>query len=159
MICTYCSTNIPDDSVFCVNCGNKLAEKSSVPNHIYKCGTCGNQVQPDAKFCVNCGSSISAIDTTNSGTDLKLQKVQLQMQAMALKTQQEQLKLQQKQFASMPKCPRCGSTSLSGNKKGFGVGKAVVGAMALGPLGLMAGNIGAKKVTVTCLSCGKQFKV
>lgn len=58
----------------------------------------------------------------------------------------------------MAKCPRCGSTSLSGNKKGFGIGKAVVGAALIGPLGLVAGNIGAHKVQVTCLNCGKKFK-
>lgn len=55
-------------------------------------------------------------------------------------------------------CPKCGSTSLTANKKGFGVGKAVIGAAAIGAIGLTAGNIGAKKITVTCLNCGHQFK-
>jgi len=63
-------------------------------------------------------------------------------------------------------CPKCGSTSLSANKKGFGIGKAVVGGIAgvvaplgiLGLMGLTAGNIGSKKVRVTCLKCGYQFK-
>ncbi len=54
-------------------------------------------------------------------------------------------------------CPKCGCTNLSADKKGFGIGKAVVGAVALGPIGLVAGNIGAKKVRVTCLKCGHQF--
>ncbi|MDN9164620.1 zinc ribbon domain-containing protein [Clostridioides difficile] len=54
-------------------------------------------------------------------------------------------------------CPACGSTSLTAHKKGFGIGKAVIGATVFMPLGLVAGNIGAKKVRVTCLSCGKQF--
>ena len=54
-------------------------------------------------------------------------------------------------------CPKCGSTSLSANKKGFGVGKAVVGAAFTGGIGLVAGNIGAKKVRITCLNCGHQF--
>ncbi len=54
-------------------------------------------------------------------------------------------------------CPKCYSTSLSANKKGFGVGKAVVGAALTGGIGLIAGNIGAKKVRVTCLKCGHQF--
>lgn len=55
------------------------------------------------------------------------------------------------------KCPKCGSTSLSANKKGFGIGKSVVGATIAGPIGLMAGNIGSKKVRITCLKCGHQF--
>ena len=56
-------------------------------------------------------------------------------------------------------CPKCGSASLSANKKGFGVGKAVVGAYVAGPVGLVAGNIGAKKVWVTCLNCGHRWKI
>lgn len=54
-------------------------------------------------------------------------------------------------------CPKCYSMSLSSHKKGFGIGKAVVGTAIAGPLGLVAGNIGAKKVRVTCLKCGHQF--
>lgn len=54
-------------------------------------------------------------------------------------------------------CPKCHSTSLSAHKKGFGIGKAVVGAALTGGIGLVAGNIGAKKVRVTCLKCGHQF--
>lgn len=76
-----------------------------------------------------------------------------------LKIQKKQLKLQEKQFKSIAKCPKCGSTSLAANKKGFGVGKAVIGGSIAGPLGLVAGNIGAKKVNVTCLNCGKKFKL
>lgn len=56
-------------------------------------------------------------------------------------------------------CPKCGSTSLSANKKGFGIGKAVLGASIAGNLGLMAGNINAKKVWVTCLNCGHRWKL
>ncbi len=56
-----------------------------------------------------------------------------------------------------PRCPRCGSTSITANQKGFGVGKAVVGAAVAGPLGLVLGNAGAKKVRITCLACGYQW--
>ena len=55
-------------------------------------------------------------------------------------------------------CPKCLSVSLSANKKGFGIGKAVLGAATpLRLFGLTAGNIGAKKVRITCLKCGYQF--
>jgi len=53
-------------------------------------------------------------------------------------------------------CPKCYSTNLTAHKKGFGIGKAIIGA-SIHPLGLVAGNIGAKKVRVTCLKCGHQF--
>lgn len=55
-------------------------------------------------------------------------------------------------------CPKCGSTSLSANKKGFGIGKAVIGA-SIAPIGLIAGNINAKKLWVTCLNCGHRWKM
>lgn len=55
------------------------------------------------------------------------------------------------------KCPRCGSASVSASTRGFGIGKAVVGAYIAGPIGLLAGNIGAKKVRITCLNCGHQW--
>ncbi|RGY95229.1 hypothetical protein [Clostridium sp. AM58-1XD] len=58
------------------------------------------------------------------------------------------------------KCPRCGSTSLSANKKGFGVGKATIGTLAFGLVpGLLIGSVGSKMVEVTCLNCGKRFKI
>ncbi|MCI5722407.1 hypothetical protein QLX55_03755 [Solobacterium moorei] len=61
------------------------------------------------------------------------------------------------QGENVARCPKCGSVSISGNKKGFGIGKAVVGAAALGPIGLVAGNAGAKKIRCTCLNCGHQW--
>ena len=48
-------------------------------------------------------------------------------------------------------CPRCGSTSLSVNKQGFGAGKAIF----IGPL---AGTIGMNKLKITCLNCGYKYK-
>lgn len=57
----------------------------------------------------------------------------------------------------VPTCPKCGSTSITANQKGFGVGKAVVGAALAGSIGLVAGNVGAKKVRITCLNCGHQW--
>lgn len=56
------------------------------------------------------------------------------------------------------KCPRCGCTSLSSNKKGFGLAKGALGAAAVGPVGLLAAGIGKNKITVTCLKCGKSWK-
>lgn len=56
------------------------------------------------------------------------------------------------------KCPKCGSTQLNADRKGFGLGKAAGGALLLGPLGLLGGLIGSKKVMITCLKCGKQWK-
>ena len=50
-------------------------------------------------------------------------------------------------------CPYCGSSNLTANTKGFGVGKALTGAMLTGGIGLLAGFVGSNKVKITCLSC------
>lgn len=55
-------------------------------------------------------------------------------------------------------CPFCGSTHLTANKKGFGAGKALTGAVLTGGIGLLAGFIGSGNVKVTCLKCGRQWK-
>ena len=60
--------------------------------------------------------------------------------------------------ADHPTCPRCGSTALSAQKKGFGLGKAAVGGIMLGGVGLLGGFLGSGKVEITCLNCGNKFK-
>lgn len=54
-------------------------------------------------------------------------------------------------------CPKCNSTQLSFNKKGFSGKKAVVGAVLTGGIGLLAGTIGSNKMMATCFSCGNIF--
>ncbi|MDR2022066.1 MAG: zinc ribbon domain-containing protein [Hungatella sp.] len=162
MKCPNCDAAIPDDSIFCSSCGQKLetSNTSALSANMTSCPNCNAHNSNTANYCTNCRAPLTetAILETKERYDLQAQQAQVKMQAMALKAQQEQLQLQKDQFASMAKCPRCGSTSLSGNKKGFGIGKAVIGAALVGPLGLVAGNVGAKKVQVTCLKCGKKFK-
>ena len=64
-------------------------------------------------------------------------------------------------MASAPiKCPVCGEVvgwkKVDTSKKGFSVGKAAVGAVLLGPVGLVGGALGKKTVTYYCAKCGFQ---
>lgn len=56
-------------------------------------------------------------------------------------------------------CPRCESTQLTAGTKGYSIGKGVAGGLLLGPIGLLGGLIGHKKVTITCLKCGYKWYV
>lgn len=55
-------------------------------------------------------------------------------------------------------CPKCLSTSISANQKGFGFVRGALGANLGLDVGLIAGGIGSKKVICTCLKCGYQWK-
>lgn len=55
------------------------------------------------------------------------------------------------------RCPRCGSSQLTANQKGFGTGKAAVGVLLAGPIGLLGGFIGSGKIKITCLKCGHEW--
>ena len=62
-------------------------------------------------------------------------------------------------------CPACKSTDIEFQKKGYGFGKGLVGAVVLGPVlgplgalaGGLAGGIGYKDVKCLCRHCGNRF--
>jgi DNA-directed RNA polymerase subunit RPC12/RpoP len=56
------------------------------------------------------------------------------------------------------RCPKCGSTQLTANKKGFSLGKAVVGGVLTGGVGLIGGFWGSNQVMVNCLRCGHRWQ-
>ncbi len=58
-------------------------------------------------------------------------------------------------------CPNCGSKIIYIDKKGFSTKKAVVGGLFTGNVfvAAAAGGIGANKIVLTCLDCGKNFKI
>jgi len=61
--------------------------------------------------------------------------------------------------AGLACCPRCGSTSLSLGKKGFGGGKAAAGMFLTGSLGgAVVGTAGMNKKKITCLNCGYTYR-
>lgn len=68
------------------------------------------------------------------------------------------MKASTKSAEIVPRCPKCRSTSITSNKAGFGLGKAVVGGVALGPAGFLAGFFGSRKIYLSCMVCGHSWK-
>lgn len=60
------------------------------------------------------------------------------------------------------KCPMCGEIykwkEVDVSNKGFSVGKAAIGGILLGPVGLLGGALGKKKKTYCCGNCGFQHE-
>lgn len=56
------------------------------------------------------------------------------------------------------KCPKCGSTQIHADKRGFKTGRAVAGTLIAWPFaGLAAGGAGQNKLRMTCLACGHRL--
>lgn len=67
-----------------------------------------------------------------------------------------------KEIASLPvRCPKCHSTSISTQKRGFKVGRGVAVAALTGfvDVGAIAGAVGAGKYINVCQKCGHKWKM
>jgi len=178
MFCKYCGGFIDGDSVFCKLCGEDLSSANVTDN------TNQSDNEISEVYDMFGGNKLEAIKHLHVTTGVNLAEAkkmidaehQLRKQANEKKgfwatvnedankinaqkaQEKQQLKDRIKRMddEGTAYCPKCKSTSLSAHKKGFGIGKAVLGA-TIAPIGLIAGNINAKKVRVTCLKCGHQF--
>ena len=63
MICKHCGAQIPDDAMFCVNCG-KMVENEDTQTRVQSgyCTTCGAEVYEGDTVCSNCGQPLTAED-------------------------------------------------------------------------------------------------
>jgi len=93
-------------------------------------------------------------EAKETGQDINvLIKAKLTEKDSAEKSKKDELDKQ-----GIPYCPKCLSTFITANKKGFSLGKALVGGVFTGGIGLLAGGIGKNKIELTCMKCGHRFK-
>lgn len=107
------------------------------------CPKCKKTLKDGSKFCGYCGKKFNT--PPKPAVPAPVAKPTL-TPAATVKTDE-----------NVAKCPKCGSTSLQASTKGVSVGKAVTGALLVGPLGLAAGAIGMNDTRVVCLNCGNKF--
>ena len=148
------------------------------------CSCCGDKLLEKAKRCPTCGAKENALILVDAENKSEIEKIIYNAQYSYMKEQPlwekkvddklslykpskkalEKQKVKELKEDKVPYCPKCHSTHLTANKKGYGIGKGVAGALVgtalegpVGWIGLTAGNLGAKKIRVTCLNCGHQF--
>lgn len=102
---------------------------------LINCPECNKEISDKAAACPHCGNPMSNVVIPKSDSPAH--------------------EVDDKEYIF---CPKCLSTHIHSEQKGFSGGKALVGALTVGPLGLLAGTIGSKKVNMTCLKCGNRFK-
>lgn len=101
--------------------------------------------------CASCGATKPKDAPKRGGTSLPIppQELRAAPNAQSLRSvpQPEPIR-----------CRKCGSTQIAAGGRGFGIGKAAVGGLLLGPVGLVAGALGSSALLVTCLKCGARWK-
>lgn len=97
----------------------------------------------------------------NASKDLAEKRIDIAKEKKELKKQEKQElkdRIKQMDKEGIVYCPKCYSTQVSANKRGFKMGRAVVaGTLTLGA-GLLAGAAGKNKIEITCLKCGHKWK-
>ena len=135
----------------CLVCGDKLLDQAR------KCPTCGNKksftfVDSSDKKAI--AEIVNSVHQKNSNS-----RSAITSQQPAYVSQAAQQRIKENKKNGVACCPKCGSSSISAARKGFGFWKAAVGVWAFGAPGAVAGAIGSKKVEVTCLNCGHRWKM
>lgn len=144
----------------CLNCGDVMFAKAR------RCPTCAEKGANLYEIDINDKEKLQEIircvpNPKNTINAKWKQNIEIQQSIMKNSSKYKKQVIEERKIKADEQgiacCPKCGSVSLSANKKGFGIGKAIIGRTIIGDIGLTAGNIGAKKLIVTCLKCGYQF--
>ena len=110
-----------------------------------------NKIKDGAKELAKKGLDTSK-DLIEKRMDAAKEKKELKKQ----EKQELKDKIKQMDKDGIVYCPKCYSTQVTANKKGFSLGKAAVGSLIAG--GVLLGAVGKNKIEVTCLKCGHKWK-
>lgn len=71
MKCQFCNNEIPNDSLFCPECGQKLNVSILEPN---SCSICGTPLENDAMFCPECGTPCTPVQAVSNAPSIPTKK-------------------------------------------------------------------------------------
>lgn len=168
MFCNNCGNEVDSNDKFCRNCGNEINYENRAIQYNVEAivDEFGNNRIGACKFLAHTyGMSLSKakelIDNEHKKRASKKSISEQTKQRIAKETlikQQEKNRIEQLNEDKIPFCPKCKSTSLTAQKKGFGLLKGAIGVATVGAYGITAAGIGKNKIILTCLNCGYQFK-
>ena len=186
MYCKECGEITGDNAKFCPNCGTKQAddfnyiESKEKDVEIHNCPLCASILAPIlnsngkqfGSVCLKCDPDINnnscpvcrktmqfnkgADNCTSCGYSWRLPIIR--NDGMFNPFPEPFNKAQNTTESEPLKCPKCRSTDLTANKKGYRLGNAVAGLVLTGGIGLLGGFVGSNKVKVTCLKCGNNWE-
>ncbi|MBW7473536.1 hypothetical protein K0T92_02105 [Paenibacillus oenotherae] len=114
--------------------------------YYFACEDCGDEVRVMRAYCIKSDAEIEIKRNTNCSCGTTLEKVHYLEPEVRNDMDDEPVR-----------CPKCRTAQVTVGNKGFGLGKAALGGILLGPVGLLGGVIGSKKVVITCLKCAHKW--
>lgn len=159
MFCKNCGKEIPNDSKFCQFCGTQQDQFNQVDD----IPTSDNLdlVEVFAEFepwenkrnMVYVTKKIKEIRNCSVQESMDIYKNALNDTILI-----EQAKSLKAEWDCDPNvCPKCHGHHVHIDKQGYGLKKGVIGAVLLGPIGLIAGKHKSNSLRFTCLDCGHQW--
>lgn len=184
MFCSKCGKQLNDGDVFCSGCGVQVGApitSSTPPQPVepqFKATLNGvefNLVQVEQLYklyknrrafidttkYVQAKSRASSRDTVAFVNQYIVNNAELREYMDTVYAQQEvdfKAKAIELQASNTIHCPKCLSQRFDIQKKGFSLGKSVLGIVGFGPLGAVAGAHKSNNRKYKCLDCGNEWK-
>ena len=156
--CEFCGEKILAVAKKCKHCGSVLVGKISSKDQAIA-------ASKEVEALIRNGKTVEAIYRYQAESGVRLTEARSHVNSLVVKYRLE--KAPPPKVDSSIACPKCRSTNITAEKKGFSVGKAVAGAVtgvfvatATGGFGALAGGgallgiHGRTKIRITCLKCG-----